>query len=105
MSDRKKYRRRKTDAGELIERYRHLGAVHYPKEGGTMPEPDQHIDQPAIAAARCPFCREGKKLRICRITAKGTVFGETWIYCGRCSASGPHGDTPNEALAKWNDRL
>ena len=97
-------RRRQTDAEILIERYRHLGAVHYPKERGPMGVIDQHIDPPAILAARCPFCREGKKLRVCRITAKSSVFGETWIYCAKCGSAGPHADTEDAALAKWNER-
>jgi hypothetical protein len=61
------------------------------------------VDPSAIKAIECPFCM-GVAVKMGGIQEDGTDNGKCWVYCARCSASGPVADNPREAVVKWNVR-
>ncbi len=56
---------------------------------------EETINMNAVADLRpCPFCG-----------SLAVALVGSFVRCGNCGAVGPYGLTPQEAAARWNDRV
>jgi len=56
----------------------------------------------------CPFCDNQPKFGICPIYVAWVISDEGtqyWVHCEFCRASGPEGDTAEDAIRFWNEGI
>ena len=88
---------------ELGAIYRNVARVDYPTEREMVKHPE-HPDPETFVAYPCPFCSDATQVRILKIKTRSSDFGKTWVYCSRCTSSGPVADSDAAALELWNSR-
>lgn len=67
-----------------------------------MTTTDKGKPEPRMPVKPCPFCA-GTRLESLAVP-DGKRTKKTFLYCKGCGASGPEGDSRQEAIDKWEAR-